>query len=75
MPATVLVLRGLGTLTERVVGHPTTISPFPPGFLCDRKKLNQLESILACKVSFVPIGRDLTCLIKSCYVYLVYTRL
>ena len=53
--ATVLVLRGLGTLTERVVAHPTTLSPFPPGFLYDRKKLNQLESIIARKVSLVPI--------------------
>ena len=46
---------GWGTLTERVVAHPTTLSPFPPGFLYDRKKLNQRESIVACKVSLVPI--------------------
>ena len=34
--------RGWGILTERVVAHPTTLSPFSPGFLYDRKKLTQL---------------------------------
>ena len=32
-----------GTLTERVVDHPTTLFHFPQGFLCDRKKLSQLR--------------------------------
>ena len=30
--AMVLVLRGWGILTERVVAHPTTLSPFPQVF-------------------------------------------
>ena len=42
MPAKILVLRGPGTLIERIVAHPTTPSPFSPGFLYDRKKLSQL---------------------------------
>ena len=42
MPTTVLVLRDLGILTERVVVHPTSLSLFAPGFLYDRKKLSQL---------------------------------
>ena len=46
---------GWGTLTERVVAHPPTLFPFPPGFLYDRKKLNQRESIIAYKVPLVPI--------------------
>ena len=41
--ATVLLLRGRGILTERVVTHPTTLFPFSPGFLYDRKKLSQLR--------------------------------
>ena len=33
LPVTVLVLRGgRGTLTEHVVAHPTTLSPFPQVF-------------------------------------------
>jgi len=50
------VLRGQKTLTERVVAHPTTLSPFPPGFLVTgRSWINyvKMESILACRVSCV----------------------
>jgi len=36
--------KGLGSLTERVVAHPTTLSPFSLGFLYDRKTLSQLCS-------------------------------
>jgi len=42
LPATVLVLKGRGTLEERMVAHPTTRSSFSHGFLCDRKKLSLL---------------------------------
>ena len=42
LPVTVLDLRGSGTPTKCVVAYPTTLSPFPPGFLYDRKKLSQL---------------------------------
>jgi len=42
LPATVLVLRGQGKLTERVVAHPATFSPFPPGFLCYRPKSTRI---------------------------------
>ena len=42
LPITVLVLRGRGILTERMVAHPITRSLFSPGFLYDRKKLSQL---------------------------------
>jgi len=29
LPATVLVLRSPGILTERIIFHPITLSPFP----------------------------------------------
>jgi len=32
----------------------------------------KMEPVLACQVSFRPIWRDLTCLMKSCYVFLVW---
>ena len=34
--------KGAWTLTERVAAHPTTLSPSPPGFLYNRKKLSQI---------------------------------
>ena len=36
------VSRGPGILTKCVVAHPTTLSPFSLGFLCNMKKLSQL---------------------------------
>ena len=40
--ATVLVLRGRGILTERVVTHPTTLSPFFPRFSLWQVKVKPL---------------------------------
>jgi len=36
LPVTVLVLRSRGILTERVVAHPITVSPFSPGLYYDK---------------------------------------
>jgi len=42
LPVIVLVLRSRGVLTERVVAHPNTLSPFPPDLCYDKWKLGQI---------------------------------
>ena len=58
LPTTVLVLRGQGILIERVVAHPITLFLFPQAcIMTSRRQVTyaKMYSILACKVSCVPI--------------------
>jgi len=68
------VLRSGGRLTQHVVAHSTSFPLFPKVFFMARSSwvsYVQMESILACKVSCVPILKGSYVLMKSCTVFLV----